>query len=661
MQTIFVSPDFPLNRRMRKAVRRGKLQVVREGEKRLSLGGGMPVESRRAFRTHSSPLVCMADNGAESGGGRGNSAEGGQIPFSVDRKTALELFGENIRYWVPLYQRRYRWGKEQWEDFWGDIYGENGESRYPSYTGNIVLRAGGASDKLEIIDGQQRLTSIVLFAIAAVRVLWNGGQGIAPLDSPIREIANAFIAEGGLGDNIGHRLKITPNQRPTADFLANLTRLVKPTLPFPKGAGEVDQTRMRSAVEFFMEKQRSASEVNSSPEAIRRFVFEKMGGNLIFSRVVTGVEIRPHPVFAALNARGVSLKIHELIENYCLSLCGNEEAASREREWENFIRRIGKRGQLNEGDKEMSVFLRAVFTCAHGRVPESRFYRGFSKEIRSASGVSAFFGEMNKHASLYRGIVEPNKYEWPGECDKERIVMLFTLRAVRHRALILAAREKFNDSDFSETLRHCYAIFLRNRICGGPAGAAELPEFAFHNAAHWVYTEQESTPTPQGTAEKHLVSLYRQKNKFLRELMGYQLPDGNPGKVTPRSVSGRLLTHFFRLLEKHLGNEKFDPGHMRHVPYSETPDPQMHLGNWHVLESPALDPARSQYMTSKLTAGMSRDNRQKFLATLAAGCPDGWEIPDWRDDIISAAEAEQVRELLRTGIPDWRIDCLEDE
>ena len=71
MTTIHVSPEFPLNRRMRKAVWRGKLQVVREGGERLSLGGGMAVEARRAVRTVSSPLVCMADGGAEVGGGEG--------------------------------------------------------------------------------------------------------------------------------------------------------------------------------------------------------------------------------------------------------------------------------------------------------------------------------------------------------------------------------------------------------------------------------------------------------------------------------------------------------------------------------------------------------------------------------------------------------------
>ena len=40
MTTIHVPPEFPLNRRMRKAVRRGKLRVVREGGERSGPGGG---------------------------------------------------------------------------------------------------------------------------------------------------------------------------------------------------------------------------------------------------------------------------------------------------------------------------------------------------------------------------------------------------------------------------------------------------------------------------------------------------------------------------------------------------------------------------------------------------------------------------------------------
>ena len=55
MQTIHVSPDFPLNRRMRKAVRRGRLRVVREGEENWGQSGAAmssasgDLENRRRF------------------------------------------------------------------------------------------------------------------------------------------------------------------------------------------------------------------------------------------------------------------------------------------------------------------------------------------------------------------------------------------------------------------------------------------------------------------------------------------------------------------------------------------------------------------------------------------------------------------------------------
>ena len=72
MSMIFVSPDFPLNRRMRKAVQRGKLQAFRKGGERSALGGGMASGLIPPFRTFSSSLVCFAsregDSGATGGG-----------------------------------------------------------------------------------------------------------------------------------------------------------------------------------------------------------------------------------------------------------------------------------------------------------------------------------------------------------------------------------------------------------------------------------------------------------------------------------------------------------------------------------------------------------------------------------------------------------------
>ena len=85
MSMIFVSPDFPLNRRMRKAIRRGKLQVFREGGARSALGGGIASKLIPPFRTFSSSLVCFASREGDSGamGGGGGEEEAAFLLYSM--------------------------------------------------------------------------------------------------------------------------------------------------------------------------------------------------------------------------------------------------------------------------------------------------------------------------------------------------------------------------------------------------------------------------------------------------------------------------------------------------------------------------------------------------------------------------------------------------
>jgi len=79
----------------------------------------------------------------------------------------LELVGNGKIYRVPPYQRDYSWEEEQWEDLWNDIVElrENSEDRH--YMGALVVE--GRSDReFLIIDGQQRLATLSLLALAAI-------------------------------------------------------------------------------------------------------------------------------------------------------------------------------------------------------------------------------------------------------------------------------------------------------------------------------------------------------------------------------------------------------------------------------------------------------------------------------------------------------------
>ncbi len=82
-----------------------------------------------------------------------------------------ELFSPElaIKYVIPKYQREYTWKKENWDDLFNDIIGENGSEEGP-FLGSIICvnktTETVLSPILEIIDGQQRLTTLSLLYAA---------------------------------------------------------------------------------------------------------------------------------------------------------------------------------------------------------------------------------------------------------------------------------------------------------------------------------------------------------------------------------------------------------------------------------------------------------------------------------------------------------------
>lgn len=68
---------------------------------------------------------------------------------------------------VPIHQRPYSWQKEHIEDLLNDIKNNFKENEY--FLGTIVLTAGD-NNKNEIVDGQQRITSVSLI-YASIRDL----------------------------------------------------------------------------------------------------------------------------------------------------------------------------------------------------------------------------------------------------------------------------------------------------------------------------------------------------------------------------------------------------------------------------------------------------------------------------------------------------------
>src|SRR5215469_4970275 len=92
----------------------------------------------------------------------------------------LELVGNGRVYRVPPYQRDYSWEEEQWEDLWNDILDLCDRPDERHYMGALVVEARTDREFL-IIDGQQRLATLSLLALAVVAKLRHmADDGIDP-------------------------------------------------------------------------------------------------------------------------------------------------------------------------------------------------------------------------------------------------------------------------------------------------------------------------------------------------------------------------------------------------------------------------------------------------------------------------------------------------
>ena len=90
--------------------------------------------------------------------------------LNVDQKTIKDLFQDKrADFLIPDYQRPYAWGENECQTLWDDIFTfaipDDGSTEFDSnseYFLGPIVTFKNAEDKMEVIDGQQRLTTLML-------------------------------------------------------------------------------------------------------------------------------------------------------------------------------------------------------------------------------------------------------------------------------------------------------------------------------------------------------------------------------------------------------------------------------------------------------------------------------------------------------------------
>ena len=272
---------------------------------------------------------------------------GGQAPLTchaaemnVDKKVLSEIIsGEataKVHYRVPPFQRPYRWGRPQWDALLADLDAADGRH----FLGAIIcVREAGtgmpdAHEVYDLIDGQQRLTTLSILLLAAYARLnelksAQESEVLDPLladrvDETARSVRNKLLVRrphredagcthtGWVEDAVEHIPRLQPGEqkdnRADYKYLLRLAGLGTEA-PKPRFFGV---RRPAQAFEFCAEQLK-----RRDPEALLRTVEDVQTTLFVFISVDSQADA--FTLFETLNNRGVPLSAMDIVKNQMLA------------------------------------------------------------------------------------------------------------------------------------------------------------------------------------------------------------------------------------------------------------------------------------------------------------------------------------------------------
>lgn len=338
------------------------------------------------------------------------------------KATATDLFEGRKHYVIPAYQRPYVWNEEdQWAPLWDDIVRVTeshlgvGSRAFPShFLGAVVfelMRSGSVGiTALDVIDGQQRLTTLQLLLDAVEEVLSSRGHGEQA------ELLEELILNGQSSyRGTTQRFKLWPSQANQTEF-AYAMDPDRETKPLETG-------QLVGAHTFFKEEATrwllgSADDDGAVPPASESERATELARTLASRLVVVAIDLTGDDdaqlIFETLNDRGTPLLKADLIKNWVFRL-GARLGADVDRWarviWEDFDTDWW-REEITQGRMSRSrvdIFLHYWLTMRlRDEVKAELVFRAFTDyaepQMTDISSADAFLQELRRDADTYRGL-----------------------------------------------------------------------------------------------------------------------------------------------------------------------------------------------------------------------------------------------------------------
>lgn len=334
-------------------------------------------------------------------------------------------------YAVPDYQREYVWETEQVEQLLTDINAElagNDPTKAPEYFIGSIVVCPGSNGVLELIDGQQRMTTLFL-TLCAIRdrIKELGQQPPGALGPQIAAISTDAAGR----DHFRYRLDL--QYEDSGDILV---RIAEGTLDGADGAHTRSIANIRNAYEValgFLKR-----EFGDDAGALRAF-YGYLINKVKLIRIQTKDVAKALKIFETINDRGVGLDSMDLLKNLLFMKANRDEFERLKVHWKELQDTI-----FGMGEKPLRFLRYFIFSRYDVDIlREDEIYGWFAKNEKVcgyASDPLGFAKELLRSAQAYRNFLNGQDQSGGKNCYLENLQLLGGKAARQHLILLLAGR-----------------------------------------------------------------------------------------------------------------------------------------------------------------------------------------------------------------------------
>ena len=371
----------------------------------------------------------------------------------MTREDATTLFGLDVQYTIPLFQRHYVWDEEnQWEPLWLDLkeksFNRTDKQQTPHFTGTIVIQqqnTPGRVRKYEIIDGQQRLTTFQIILCAIRDILKSEKQ-----DDEVNNVQR-YIRNQNTQLSNEEKYKLLPTERDRDAFISLVDE-----------HENTSNGKIGNAYDYF--KREIKDHVKSDMEKVQE-LFQSLLEDFGFVQILIDTDDEPEKIFESLNARGKSLLQFDLLRNNLFLRAHKDKDRFYEEYWKHFEDRYWDPEEKSGADCELFLqhFLMAKLGRADVKPEFNTYQRRYTKNLKAS--IEHEFAELKRYSDTYTEMTNCSKDSDIGK--RMKFYQTFDLTTLHPFILFVTREAGVSEDELTLIFDILESYTLRRMLCCG--------------------------------------------------------------------------------------------------------------------------------------------------------------------------------------------------